>query len=94
MIEESVREEVSRQLEIWAGAYKNVDALNKSIAELDAQRAVLEEKCENESCIRDRAAVEISSLIEDIEDNEENRAQIEEILRGGMTEIMFMQVIG
>lgn len=93
MIEEALVGEISRQLEVWAAAYRNIDSLNKSMTELDVQRAVLEEKAENEFAVKERAMAEIHGLLADVEDTPENKAQVEALLKNGVGDILLTQVI-
>lgn len=93
MIEDALMGELSRQLGVWAAAFRNIDAINKSIAELDAQRAVLEEKAENEFSVKERAVAEIQGLLSEVEETPENRAQVEGLLKDGMGDILLTQVM-
>lgn len=93
MIEEALIGELSRQLDVWAAAYRNIDSLNKAMAELDAQRAVLDEKAENEFAVKERAMAEIQGVLAEVEDTPENKAQVEALVQEGMGDILLTQVI-
>ena len=80
MIEPEVVEELRRQLEIWAGAYRNLESLNEKIIALDVERAALQTQYEGELNIRQEASDTVNALVSDIEETPENRAVVSKLL--------------
>lgn len=71
MLKPEVVEELERQVARWAAAYTNVGAYAKRLAEIDANRAMVEEKLDFEAGERDAAEAAVNALIEDVSDDDD-----------------------
>ena len=88
MLKREVSDEIERQLEIWAGAYRNIGLLNEQVAAIDIQRGMLSERIDAEMAIRDGAASTINELIADIDDSEENGAEVRGLLSKHISDVV------
>lgn len=88
LIKREVSDEIERQLEVWAGAYRNIDALNEQVASLDINRGILVERIEAETKIKEESERTINSLIEDVDDNDENGAEIRALLEKHISSVV------
>lgn len=77
---EEDRVEIAKQLDIWAGAYKNIGKLSSDVASLSLRIQELQESIEGQSAIQDGAMDIINALVESMEDTEENREELESIM--------------
>lgn len=93
MIDEAVAGELERLADAWSAAYMAVDATNRELAEVDARRAVLEDRLYAEEAERDRVADELEAIVSEMEDSEENRSRIEAIITSRMSVPLMSEVL-
>lgn len=58
-----VKEELERQMAVWASLYSDVQDLNVQLAAMDLQRAELEERCSEAEAELERAALAVNGAV-------------------------------
>ena len=73
MLPDSFFDEVRHELEVWSAAYDNVDAMTKRLAMMDADRAALVDRLDDERELMDKAALAINGFAEQVDSESEKK---------------------
>ena len=88
MIEDVVKKEIKDNLDLWSESYRNINSYSKTLAELDANKAVIKDKINNEQSEKERLENKISGIVESIEDSDENEKAIKDIFSSCLGDLM------
>lgn len=93
MLSDNLQADVKHQLEIWKGAYDNIDNKNKELLALDARRAVIEQEIEAEQKISGDAKRMLNGLLQDVDETDENIKAIQDLIGPFISDIAMKQVV-
>lgn len=74
MIDEELSRMISDTIGEWATYFSNAGDIQRRIAELDVERAALEERAEEQATLCDKAAEELRGLVADLSDDDARAA--------------------
>jgi len=64
---------ITKNLQVWAGAYKNINRLNREISLLDEQKYRLLEEVNSEKYIANQAKMELDAILDTVPPEEEQK---------------------